>query len=416
LVQGSSMNVRSRHDNAGVPFMLVGSGSPWCGQSHDLGIFRPLAVLLPQTPPASPPRSKTMDITRRKTLGIRIRDVPIGDGAPIAVQSMANTDTRDVAATVRQIRRLERAGCEIVRVGVPDLDAALCLGAIRQRIRIPLIADIHFNHRLALEAIRQGVDGLRLNPGNIGSHLKVREVVRAASDRDVPIRIGVNSGSVEKSLLEKHNGPCAEAMVESALNHVALLEKENFRLIKISLKASDVPRTIDAYRLLSQRVEYPLHVGITEAGTLLPGAVKSAVGIGLLLAEGIGDTIRVSLTAPPEREITAAYAILRSLGLRQRGVEVISCPTCSRTEIDLIGLARRVEKALARVRTPLKVAVMGCVVNGPGEAKEADIGVAGGKGRGMLFRQGKSLGTFDEDDLLPALLSEIRRMTGENAE
>jgi (E)-4-hydroxy-3-methylbut-2-enyl-diphosphate synthase len=351
-----------------------------------------------------------MKINRHRTVGIRIGSVPIGDGAPIAVQSMANTDTRDVKATVRQIRRLEKAGCEIVRVGVPDLAAASCLSAIKTRIKIPLVADIHFDHRLALEALRQGVDGLRLNPGNIGSQSKVREVTRAAADRGVPIRIGVNSGSIEKSLLEKYKSPTAEAMVESALNHVAILETERFRLIKISLKASDVPRTVEAYRLLSQRVHYPLHVGITEAGTLLPGAVKSAVGIGLLLAEGIGDTIRVSLTAPPEQEITAAYAILRSLGIRQRGVEVISCPTCARTEIDLIGLARKVERALVGVRTPLKVAVMGCVVNGPGEAREADVGIAGGKGRGLLFRHGQSLGTYDEQDLLPALLDEVRKL------
>jgi len=326
---------------------------------------------------------------------------------------MANTDTRDVKATVRQVKRLERAGCEIIRLGVPDMDAARRLGAIRERIKIPLVADIHFDHRLALEALRQGVDGLRLNPGNIGTHRKVREVTLAAAERNVPIRIGVNSGSVEKGLLEKYGGATPEAMVESALAHVAILEKTEFHLIKISLKASDVRRTIGAYRLLSRKVDYPLHVGITEAGTLLPGAVKSAVGIGLLLAEGIGDTIRVSLTAPPEREIQAAFSILRALGLRERGVEVISCPTCSRTEIDLIGLALKVEKSLAHVKTPLKVAVMGCVVNGPGEAREADVGIAGGRGRGMLFAGGKSLGTFDEQDLLPALLREVARMTGE---
>lgn len=329
---------------------------------------------------------------------------------------MANTDTRDVKATVRQIRRLERAGCEVVRVGVPDMDAARVLGSIKAKIAIPLVADIHFDFQLALEALRQGVDGLRLNPGNIGSHLKVQEVTRAAAERDVPIRIGVNSGSVERGLLAKYGGATPEAMVESALNHVALLEREHFPLIKISLKASDVPRTVDVYRILSQRVDYPLHVGITEAGTLLPGAVKSAIGIGLLLAEGIGDTIRVSLTAPPEQEITAAYAILRSLDIRRRGVEVISCPTCSRTQIDLIGLAHKVEKAVSRVKTPLKVAVMGCVVNGPGEAKEADVGIAGGSGRGILFKNGKSLGNYSEKDLLPALLAEIRVMTGERVD
>jgi (E)-4-hydroxy-3-methylbut-2-enyl-diphosphate synthase len=354
-----------------------------------------------------------MNIQRRKTIGIDLGNVTIGDGAPIAVQSMTSTDTRNVAATVRQIGSLERAGCEIIRVGVPDMEAARALGAIKKRIRLPLVADIHFDYRLALEAIRQGVDGLRLNPGNIGTIRKVREVTKAASEKHVPIRIGVNSGSVEKAVLAKHKGATAAAMVESALGHVAILEKEDFHLIKVSLKASDVPRTVEAYRLLSDKVPYPFHVGITEAGTLLPGAVKSAVGIGLLLADGIGDTIRVSLTAPPVREIQAAYAILRTLGLRHRGVEIISCPTCSRTEIDLIGLARKVERALSRIRKPLKVAVMGCVVNGPGEAREADIGIAGGKGRGILFKNGKSLGTFHEVDLLPALLYEIGKMTGE---
>lgn len=337
----------------------------------------------------------------------------MGGGAPIAVQSMSNTDTRDVRATVRQIRRLERAGCEIIRVGVPDMDAAKSLGAIRAKIHIPLVADIHFDHKLALESLRQGVHALRLNPGNIGGQKKVREVAKAAAEMGVPIRVGVNSGSVEKNLLKKYGGPTSEAMVESALNHVAMLENEDFLLIKISLKASDVMRTIEAYRMLADRVDYPLHVGITEAGTLLPGAVKSAVGIGLLLADGIGDTIRVSLTAPPEREIQAAFSILRALGIRERGVEVISCPTCSRTEIDLIGLALKVEKALSRVHAPLKVAVMGCVVNGPGEAREADIGIAGGKGRGIIFKGGTSIGTYDEKDLLHALLEEIRAMTGE---
>lgn len=354
-----------------------------------------------------------MNIQVRKTRRIYVGPVAIGGGAPVSVQSMTNTDTRDVRATVKQIRRLERAGCELVRVGIPDMDAARVLGAIKARIKIPLVGDIHFNHKLALEAVRQGVDGLRLNPGNIGGREKVREVAKAALERSIPIRVGVNSGSVEKKLLAKYGGPVPEAMVESALNHVDMLEKESFDLIKISLKASDVIRTLQAYRLLSSRVDYPLHVGITEAGTLLPGAVKSAVGIGILLAEGIGDTIRVSLTAPPEREIQTAYAILRSLGLRERGAEIISCPTCSRTEIDLIGLARKVERALSRVQAPLKVAVMGCVVNGPGEAREADVGIAGGKGSGIIFKKGTSIGKYQEKELLPALLQEISEMTGE---
>jgi len=354
-----------------------------------------------------------MIIQRRKTRGISIGSVPIGGVAPISVQSMTNTDTRDVKATVRQVRRLERAGCEIIRVGVPDMDAARSIGPIKARIRIPIVADIHFDHRLALEAVRQGVDALRLNPGNIGAGNKVREVIKAAQESSVPIRIGVNAGSLEKKLLAKYGGPTPEAMVESALGHVAILEKQNFHHIKISLKASDVGRTIDAYRLLADRVEYPLHVGITEAGTLLPGTVKSAVGIGILLSEGIGDTIRVSLTAPPDREIRTAYAILRALGIRAKGVEVISCPTCSRTEIDLIGLAEKVEKSLDRIQTPLTVAVMGCVVNGPGEAREADIGIAGGRGRGIVFKKGKMIGTYDEADLLGVLLEEVSRMTGE---
>jgi (E)-4-hydroxy-3-methylbut-2-enyl-diphosphate synthase len=359
--------------------------------------------------------SSLMNIKRRKTRRILIGSVPIGDGAPIAVQSMTNTDTRNVEATVRQIRRLERAGCEIIRVGVPDMDAVRGLNLIKTAIRIPLVADIHFDHRLALEALQQGADALRLNPGNIGSPIKVREVTLAAAERGAPIRIGVNSGSVEKKLLSKYGGATPEAMVESALGHIALLERENFHDIKISLKASDVPRTVDAYRMLAERVNYPLHVGITEAGTLVPGTAKSAIGIGLLLAEGIGDTIRVSLTAPPIHEITAAYAMLRALGLRARGVEVISCPTCSRTEIDIIRLASKVEKSLSKVEQPLKVAVMGCVVNGPGEAKEADVGIAGGKKRGLLFKHGKIIGTYSEQDLLPALLAEVEKITRESS-
>ncbi|MGC8906670.1 MAG: flavodoxin-dependent (E)-4-hydroxy-3-methylbut-2-enyl-diphosphate synthase [Desulfomonilaceae bacterium] len=352
-----------------------------------------------------------MVINRRKTRRISIGGVPIGGDAPIVVQSMTNTDTRDAAATIRQIRRLERAGCEIVRLGVPDLDAARALGVIRQRARIPLIADIHFDHKLALEAIRQGVAGLRLNPGNIGSAQKVRDVCRAASERRIPIRIGVNSGSIEKRLLRKYGGPTVEAMVESALSHVAILEKEGFQDIKISLKTTDVTRTIDAYRTLAARVDYPLHVGITEAGTLLPGAVKSAVGIGILLAEGIGDTIRVSLSAPPEREVQAAFSILRALGIRKRGVEVIACPTCARTSIDVIGLAQKLERRLSHIAVPLQVAVMGCVVNGPGEAREADVGIAGGKGMGVIFKKGASIGTYREEELLPALLHEIELLT-----
>lgn len=351
-----------------------------------------------------------MMIQRKPTRRINLGTVAVGNGAPISVQSMTNTDTRDVKATVRQIKRLEKSGCEIVRCGVPDMAAAKALGRIKEKITIPLVADIHFDHELALEAIRQGVDGLRINPGNIGSPIKVREVVKAASERKVPIRIGVNAGSLEKNLLEKYGAPTPEAMVESALGHISLLEMENFFDIKVSLKASDVSRTVDSYTLLSEKVDYPLHVGVTEAGTLLPGAIKSALGIGLILSRGIGDTIRVSLTAPPEKEIIAAYSILRSLGIRTRGVEIISCPTCSRTEIDLIGLAKKVEKAMSGISRPLKVAVMGCVVNGPGEAREADIGIAGGKGRGILFKKGKKVASYDEKDLLEALLSEASKI------
>lgn len=334
----------------------------------------------------------------------------VGNGAPISVQSMTNTDTRNVKQTVRQIRRLEKSGCEIIRVGVPDIHAAKALGAIKSRTNVPLVADIHFDYRLAIEAVNQGVDGLRLNPGNIGAIYKVREVTRAALEKNIPIRIGVNSGSVEKELLDKHGGPTPEAMVESALKHVVILEQADFRLIKISLKASDVVRTVDSYRLLANAVDYPLHIGVTEAGTLIPGCVKSSMGIGILLAEGIGDTIRVSLSAPPEKEVEVGFTILRSLGLRKIGVDLISCPTCSRTEINLLDLAKKVEKAIAGIRTPLKVAVMGCVVNGPGEAREADIGIAGGKGTGLLFKKGKVIGTYKEQDLLKALLDELHQM------
>jgi (E)-4-hydroxy-3-methylbut-2-enyl-diphosphate synthase len=323
---------------------------------------------------------------------------------------MTNTDTRDVPATLRQIRRLTKVGCEIVRLGVPDIDAARSLGSIVKNARIPVIADIHFDHKLALEAMKQGVHGLRLNPGNIGGKNKVREVVREAENRNIPIRIGVNAGSLEKRLLEKFSGATPEAMVESALGHVRILEDEHFDKIKVSLKASDVLRTVRAYELLAAKMDYPLHVGITEAGTLRSGMIKSSVGIGILLWKGIGDTVRVSLTAPPHKEVEAAYDILRSLDLRRRGVELISCPTCSRTEIDLISLASKVERSVKHITKPLKVAVMGCVVNGPGEAREADIGLAGGRGCGIIFKKGKSIGTFSEQDLLPAFLREIEKI------
>jgi (E)-4-hydroxy-3-methylbut-2-enyl-diphosphate synthase len=344
---------------------------------------------------------------------IHLGGVPIGGGAPIVVQSMTNTDTRDWQATVAQIRRLEEAGCELVRVAVPDEMAVEQLSRIRQAIHIPLVADIHFDHRLALGALRAGVDGLRLNPGNIGGADRVRKVVKAARDRRVPIRIGVNSGSLEKELLAQYGRPAPEAMVASALRHIRLLEDHNFDLIKVSLKSSDVLDTIRAYRLLAAQVDYPLHLGITEAGTLVDGAVKSALGIGILLFEGIGDTIRVSLTRDPVDEIPVAYSILRGLKLRERGVELISCPTCGRTEIDLIPLVEEADRLLRKVRTPIKVAIMGCVVNGPGEAREADVGVAGGRGKGILFKRGERIESLGETDLLKRLLMEIEAMTGE---
>jgi len=327
---------------------------------------------------------------------------------------MTNTDTRDYEKTVRQVRLLEELGCEIVRVAVPDETAVQQLSRIKKAIGIPLIADIHFDHRLALGALKAGVDGLRLNPGNIGGPSRVRKVVEAAKERQVPIRIGVNSGSLEKDLLARHGRPTPEAMVESALRHVALLEQLDFDLIKISLKSSDVPDTIASYRLLSQKTDYPLHLGVTEAGTLVGGTVKSALGIGLLLYEGIGDTLRVSITGPPEEEIPIAYSILRTLHLRERGIELVSCPTCGRTEIELIPLVKEAERILGKVKSPLKVAIMGCVVNGPGEAREADVGIAGGKGKGILFKKGERVEKVDESDLLPRLLKEIEIMTGES--
>jgi len=330
-----------------------------------------------------------MNIIRHKTRVIRLGDLLLGGDNPIRVQSMTNTDTRDVAASTAQVRALAQAGCEIIRLAVPDEDAARALKSIASASPIPVIADIHFDYRLALLALGAGVEGLRINPGNIGGKDKVRAVVRAAKDRGAPIRIGVNSGSVEKRLLEKFGGPTPEAMVESALGHVRLLEDENFDQIKISLKSSSVPNTIAAYALLAQKTDYPLHIGITEAGTPLRGAAKSGVGLGILLWMGLGDTLRVSLTGDPLTEMTVAWELLRSLGLRKRGPEIISCPTCGRTEIDLAGLAEAVEKKLSGVATPLTVAVMGCVVNGPGEAREADIGLAGGRDCAVIFRKGE---------------------------
>lgn len=334
--------------------------------------------------------------------------MPVGGRAPVAVQSMTNTFTQDVAATVAQIHRLEAAGCEIIRVAVPDRQAASAIADIKKEITIPLIADIHFDHRLALAAARFGADGLRLNPGNIGGTDKVKAVVDCAGERDIPIRIGVNSGSLEKDILKKYNGATPEGMVESALRHVEILEALEFRAIKISLKASDVERTVAAYRLLSEKSDYPLHLGVTEAGGLYAGIVKSALGIGMLLAEGIGDTLRVSLTRDPVEEVRVGYEILKGLGIRRHGPEIISCPTCGRCKIDLFGIAEQVERALLSNPHPIKVAIMGCVVNGPGEAREADVGVAGGDGEGILFKKGEVIRKFPQERIVEMLLEAVR--------
>jgi (E)-4-hydroxy-3-methylbut-2-enyl-diphosphate synthase len=353
-------------------------------------------------------------IQRRMTRLIRVGPVPVGAGSPIAVQSMTNTPTQDAEATAAQIQRLETAGCEIVRVAVPDLQAAEAITAIKSRITIPLIADIHFDHRLAIAAARHGADGLRINPGNIGGRQKIQAVVDCARDLGLPIRIGVNSGSLEKDLLKTYQGVTPAAMVESALRHVALLEKSGFDQIKISIKASDVRRTVAAYRLLADRTDYPLHVGITEAGSLYAGTVKSALGIGMLLAEGIGDTLRVSLTRDPVEEVRVGFEILKALDIRRRGPEIISCPTCGRCGIDLMAVVEQVDKALLTHRAPVKLAIMGCVVNGPGEAKEADIGIAGGQGQGILFKKGKVVRKVPQNKLVETLLAEVDKWEKEH--
>jgi (E)-4-hydroxy-3-methylbut-2-enyl-diphosphate synthase len=350
---------------------------------------------------------------KRTTRQITIGNVKIGGGAPCSVQSMCSTDTRDVTATLAQIKRLADAGCEIIRCAVPDLAAAEALGSIKRESPIPVVADIHFDYRLALKVLEGGIDALRLNPGNIGERWKVAEVVKVAAERRVPIRIGVNAGSLEKELLEKHGHPTAEAMVESALGHVRILEDLGYDQIKISLKASEVRKTVDAYRLLAATVDYPLHIGITEAGTIFSGTIKSAVGLGILLADGIGDTLRVSLTSDPVEEIKVGYEILKSLGLRQHGVNFVSCPTCGRCQINLIGVAEEVEKRLAGIDKPLTVAVMGCVVNGPGEAREADVGLAGGRGEGLLFRHGEVVRKVPESEMVEALQAEVEKMVKE---
>ncbi len=349
---------------------------------------------------------------RRKTKQIKVGRVPIGGGAPIVVQSMTKTLTHQVARTVAQIGRLEREGCEIVRLAVPDERAAAALRAIRTRVSIPIIADIHFDHRLALDSLRAGVDGLRLNPGTIGSKDKVKEVVKAAMGQRVPIRIGVNSGSLERSILARYGEATPEAMVESALGHIRLLEDLGFDLIKISLKASDVGRTVAASRLLAEKVDYPFHAGITEAGGILSGSVKSAAGLGILLAEGLADTVRVSLTAPPEEEVRVAWWILQSMGLGGRRIDFVSCPSCGRAEVDLMRIAPEVEKRLSGIRVPLKVALMGCMVNGPGEAKDADVGIACGRDVGVLFKKGRLIRRVDEKRIATEIIREAKKMAG----
>lgn len=347
---------------------------------------------------------------RCDTRPVKVQDLTIGGGAPIVVQSMTTTDTRDAQATLGQIDALAKRGCELVRVAVPDTEAAAMLPQICQEAVIPVVADIHFDYRLALMAVEAGVSKLRINPGNIGSRSRVQAVVSAAREKGIPIRIGVNAGSLAKPILDQYGGRAPMALVESALSHVRILEELSFYEIVISLKASDVATTVEAYRLMAARTSYPLHLGITEAGTPFYGTIKSSVGIGILLAMGLGDTLRISLTGDPLQEVEVAYGILRSLGLRQKGVEVISCPTCGRCQIDLIGIAEVVEARLRHIQTPLRVAVMGCAVNGPGEAKDADIGIAGGKNNVVLFRQGEPVGSFPVEEAVEVLVEAVENL------
>ena len=346
-------------------------------------------------------------MTRNETKQIRIGDVWIGGGHPIAIQSMTNTKTEDVEATVAQILRLEKAGCEIIRCAVPTQEAALALGEIKKHIHIPLVADIHFDYRLAIAAIENGADKIRINPGNIGSEDRVRMVVEKAKEREIPIRVGVNSGSLEKELVEKYGGVTAEGIVESALDKVHMIEGMGYDNLVVSIKSSDVLMCVKAHELIARECPYPLHVGITESGTLMSGNIKSSIGLALILSQGIGDTIRVSLTGDPVEEIKSARLILRTLGLRKGGIEVVSCPTCGRTKIDLIGLANKVEQMVADIPLDIKLAVMGCVVNGPGEAKEADIGIAGGIGEGLLIKKGEIVKKVKEEELLDTLRWEL---------
>jgi len=353
-----------------------------------------------------------MFITRRKTRQIKVGKVKIGGDAPISVQSMCSTDTRDVKATVEQIKRMEEAGCEIIRVAVPDVEAAAALPKIKAQMTVPLIADIHFDHRLALKAA-EVVDCVRINPGNIGAWWKVEEVIKAVNDHGIPLRVGVNAGSLERQLLDRYGYPTAEALAESALNAVRALQDVGFTNMKVSLKASDVHMAVDAYYLFSQQSDFPLHLGITEAGTVLTGAVKSSIGIGWLLSQGIGDTIRVSLAADPVEEVRVGFEILKSLELRHRGINVIACPTCGRVEIDVVKMANELEKRLGHIKTPLNVSVLGCVVNGIGEGKEADIGIAGGEGVGILFKKGKLVRKVRIEELMDTLIQEVELLAKE---
>lgn len=347
---------------------------------------------------------------RRESRKVKIGNLFIGGDAPVSIQSMTNTDTRDVNATVDQIKKLQSAGCDIVRCAVPDMEACDALGEIIKQVDIPVVADIHFDYRLALKAIDNGVAKLRINPGNIGSEERVRMVVEKAKANNVPIRIGVNSGSLEKDLLEKYGKPTPEALVESALRHVRILESMEFYDMVISIKSSNVPQMIESYRLMAEKCDYPLHLGVTESGTIWRGTIKSSVGIGTLLSEGIGDTIRVSLTGDPAEEIKVGKEILKAVGIRKGGVELISCPTCGRTEIDLIGIAEKVEAKVSDLDKNITIAVMGCVVNGPGEAKEADIGIAGGKGVGLIFKKGEIIKRVKEEELVDELINEIEKL------
>ena len=347
---------------------------------------------------------------RKQKRIVNIGGVKIGGDNPVAIQSMCNTDTRDVKATVNQIHELENAGCEIIRVAVPDMVVAKAVADIKKQIHIPLVVDIHFDYRLALECMKNGADKVRINPGNIGDRDRVKQVVEMAKEREIPIRIGVNGGSLERELLQKYGGVTADALVESAMGHVAILDELNFNNVVVSIKISDVPKMLCAYRKFNEISDIPLHIGVTESGTLKGGTVKSAVGIGALLAEGIGDTMRVSLTANPVEEIYTAYDIQKVLGMRKTGAEIVSCPTCGRTQLDLISIANEVEKRAANIDKPIKIAVMGCAVNGPGEAREADIGIAGGKGEGLIFKKGEIIKKVPQDSLVDELMKEIETL------